>query len=203
MFTQRQQFTDTHGVWILVIAFLAAVVLFGGAFFFGTVLSADTVESVAPSPLGSSLTNVRESVPADYVERLSNASAVASSASAGLSTADYASFGLPAFAAARSASPAASRFADRYDRMSSSSVAATSASQKALDERWAAFYAGLDKAMTAAKARPSQGSSSSIVESSAADQSPWIKPEGVKPSAAAGSAADESPWIKPEGIRAN
>jgi hypothetical protein len=81
VFGQRQQFTSTEAVWILVIALLTAVALFGGAFFFGTSLSADTVESVAPSPLGSSLTNVRESVPADYVERLFNASAAAKEAS--------------------------------------------------------------------------------------------------------------------------
>jgi hypothetical protein len=164
MLTQRQQFTNTQAVWILAIALLAAVALFGGAFFFGTALSADTVESVAPSPLGSSLTAVRETIPDDYVERVR-----------------------------KSAAPA-SRFEDRYDRMNSSSAAersaslasaghspsadfydssstspardssaslraaeqrwASSASLKALEERWAPFYAGLDKALKDAGARP-------------------------------------------------
>jgi hypothetical protein len=228
VFAQRQQFTSTEAVWILVIALLTAVALFGGAFFFGTVLSADTVESVAPSPLGSSLTNVRESMPADYGERLFNSSAAAKSASLAAlakSRSDFYAELNNSAAAATSGSSAASRFADRYDRMSTSSAAAASASaglsnleyarkfgipaasvpsvSADLEQRSAPFYAGLDKGLRDQGIRPSARSSSGMASSSAAVQSQWIKPEGIKPSVAPDSAEWQSPWIKPEGIRAN
>jgi hypothetical protein len=96
MNSQKQRFFDTRGFRISVIAVLAAAVLVGAAFRFGTGLRADTAPSVAPSPLGSSLTAVRESSSPDYVGRLMNSSAAAG----------------------------ASQLGDRYDRMNSSSAAA-------------------------------------------------------------------------------
>jgi hypothetical protein len=59
--TNVQGFYDMRGFRIGVIAILAVAVLAGAAFWFGTGLRADTSQSVARSPLGSSLTAVRES----------------------------------------------------------------------------------------------------------------------------------------------
>jgi hypothetical protein len=231
MYMQEQRFFDTRGFRIAVIAVAAAVVLGVAAYFFGTGLRADTSASVAPSPLGSSLTAVRERSSEDYVGRLINASAAARETSlaalaksrsefyaelnnsAAASRAASAAAGRFAdrydrmnssSAAARAASlSAASRFADRYDRMNSSSAAVRGASMAELAGIWAPFYAGLDKAMTDAGARPSQGTSISMVESSTEGQFQWVKPEGIKPSEAADPAAVQNPWIKPEGVRSN
>jgi hypothetical protein len=135
---QRQQFTNTRGFWSIVIALLAVVALAGAAFFFGNGLRADTAQSVAPSPLGSSLANVRGSQSVDYVGRLINSSAAARSVAAS-------PLGSSLTAVRQS------RFEDRYDRMNTSSAAVTSASSA---DRWAGFYAGLDKALKDAGARP-------------------------------------------------
>jgi hypothetical protein len=187
---QRHQFTNTQGFRSIVIALLAVVALAGAAFFFGTGLRADTAQSVAPSPLGSSLTNVRGSQSVDYVGRLINSSAAARSVAPsplgssltnvrGSQSVDYVGRLINSSAAARSvaASPLGSsltnvrgsqsvarsplgssltavrqsRFEDRYDRMNTSSAAVTSASSA---DRWAGFYAGLDKALKDAGARP-------------------------------------------------
>ena len=93
MNTQGQQFFDSRTLQIAILAALAAALMVGAAFFFGTGLYADTQQSVAPSPIGSSLTAVRGSNP-------------------------------------------------------------SAESLKALEERWAPFYAGLDKALKDAGARP-------------------------------------------------
>jgi hypothetical protein len=61
MNTQTQHFYNTQEFRIGVIGLLAVVALAAGAFWFGTGLQAETSPSVAPSPLGSSLTAVRES----------------------------------------------------------------------------------------------------------------------------------------------
>ena len=90
---QGQRFFDTRWFRIMVIAVAAVAVLALAAYWFGTGLRADTSASVAPSPPGSSLTAVRESVSEDYVERLFKASTAAKS-----SAADYASLGIPAAA---------------------------------------------------------------------------------------------------------
>jgi predicted negative regulator of RcsB-dependent stress response len=228
MNAQGQEFFGTRGFRIGVIAALAVVVLAGAAYFFGTGLRADTSASVAPSPIGSSLTAVRESISKDYVERLSDSSAAARSASLAAlakSRSDFYAELNNSAAAATSGSSAASRFADRYDRMSTSSAAAASASaglsnleyarkfgipaasvpsvSADLEQRSAPFYAGLDKGLRDQGIRPSARSSSGMASSSAAVQSQWIKPEGIKPSVAPDSAEWQSPWIKPEGIRAN
>ena len=60
MSIEYQRFYDTRGFRIAVIAAAAVVVLVGAAYWFGTGLQADTAASVAPSPLGSSIANVRE-----------------------------------------------------------------------------------------------------------------------------------------------
>jgi hypothetical protein len=125
---QQQRFFDTRGFRIGVLAVLAAAALAGAAFWFGTGLRADTTQSVARSPLGSSLTAVRESRSEDYFGRLINSSA-----------------------AARSAAPVMARFGDRYDRMSSSSAAATSASLAALAESRTGFNAQLNSLSAAAR----------------------------------------------------
>jgi hypothetical protein len=120
---QDQGFFSTREFRIGVIAALAVVVLAGAAFLFGTGLRADTAQSVARSPLGSSLTAIRESRLDDYYGRLSNSSA-----------------------AARSASPADSRLEDYYGRLSNSSATARSASpaDSRLDDyygRWSTWAA--------------------------------------------------------------
>jgi hypothetical protein len=297
MNTQGQQFFSTRVFQIAALAALALALMVGAAYFFGTRLSADTEQSVAPSPLGSSLSNVRgsqsvapsplgssltnfresssvgrsplgssltavrERLSEDYIGRLINSSAAAtsaaraasrfadrydrmssssatarsasaetygrlswlstraSSASAGLSNIEYArKFGRPAAAPARSTSPEAPsvvfdaalnksladaaqrRFEEWYGKPASTSPAVGSASLASLAERWAPFYAGLDKALTDAGARPAALSPSGMVMSSAESQSPWVKPEGTKPLEAAAAATDQSSWIKPEGI---
>ena len=93
-----------------MIALAAVAVLALAAYFFGTGLLADTSASVAPSPIGSSLTAVRESISKDYVERLSDSSAAARSAS------------LAALAKSRS---------DFYAELNNSAAAATSGSSAA------------------------------------------------------------------------
>jgi hypothetical protein len=60
MSIEYQRFYDTRGFRIAVIAAAAVVVLVGAAYWFGTGLQADTSASVAPSPLGSSIANVRQ-----------------------------------------------------------------------------------------------------------------------------------------------
>ena len=302
---QEQRLFDTRGFRIAAIAVAAAVVLGVAAYFFGTGLRADTSASVAPSPLGSSLTAIRERSSEDYVGRLINAAAAARETSLAALTKSRSDFHaeLNSSAAASRAASAAGRFADRYDRMNSSSAAvstallemiersgsanyseraaglwfdipaagtmairpagpqssagessaAVSAAMREMIERsgsanyseraaglwydipaagtmaiqlagsesrnvqpsaavrgaslaelariWAPFYAGLDKAMTDAGARPAQGTSSRMLESSTEGRFQWVKPEGVKPSEAADPAAEQNPWIKPEGIR--
>jgi hypothetical protein len=154
----------------------AAAVLVLGAYLFGTGLQADTSASVAPSALGSSAANAR-SLQSVARSPLGSSLTAVREASASSSVVDYASLGL-------------------------SSAAATQPESLAeLEARWASFYAGLDKAMTAAGARPSRQTSSSVIESSGSAQSTWIKPEGIDPSAATESAAEQYQWIKPEGIR--
>jgi hypothetical protein len=153
---QRHQFTNTQGFRSIVIALLAVVALAGAAFFFGTGLRADTAQSVAPSPLGSSLTNVRGSQSVDYVGRLINSSAAARSVAAsplGSSLTNVRGSQSVARSPLGSSLTAVrqSRFEDRYDRMNTSSAAVTSASSA---DRWAGFYAGLDKALKDAGARP-------------------------------------------------
>jgi hypothetical protein len=86
--TQTQHVFNTQGFRIGVIALVAVALLAGGAFWFGAGLRADTSQSVAPSPLGSSLTAVRESQSIDYVGRLSRSSAAVPSASAQWSQSD-------------------------------------------------------------------------------------------------------------------
>jgi hypothetical protein len=109
---QTQQFFDSRRFRIGVIAVLAVAVLALAAYWFGTGLQADTKNSVAASPLGSSLTAVRESRSDDYYGRLVKSSAAARSASlAGSRLDDY--YG-------RMSKPAAvdSRLDDYYGRMS-------------------------------------------------------------------------------------
>jgi len=131
---QSQRFFSTREFRIGVIAALAVVVLAFAAYLFGTGLRADTTQSVARSPLGSSLTAVRESRLDDYFGRmrnspaaarsaslaaladsrsnfyadLNNSSAAVRSGSAALSTADFSTkFDIPAAAGARPESSAA------------------------------------------------------------------------------------------------
>ena len=156
MIAQRQQLTNTQGFRSIVIALLAVVALAGAAFFFSTGLRADTAQSVAPSPLGSSLTNVRGSQSVDYVGRLINSSAAARSVAAsplGSSLTNVRGSQSVARSPLGSSLTAVrqSRFENRYDRMNTSSAAVTSASSA---DRWAGFYAGLDKALKDAGARP-------------------------------------------------
>jgi hypothetical protein len=182
MSTQEQQFFGTREFRIAVIAVAAVFVLAAAAYLFGTGLRADTSASVAPSPLGSSLTNVRESLSEDYIDRLNNAAAAARAASLAALAKSRSDFyaGLSASAASSaSAGLSAAEYAATHD-IPAASVARPE-SLETLSERWANFYAELDKAMTAAGARPSQGSSIGRVESSAADQFQWIKPEGITP----------------------
>jgi hypothetical protein len=162
---QKQRFFDTRGFRISVIAVLAVALLAGAAFRFGTGLRADTTRSVAPSPLGSSLTAVRESGSEDYVGRLTNSSAAVRSASLAAlekSRSDFYADLNRASAAAR-----ARRLGDRYDRMNSSSAAA-GASQ--LGDRYDHMNSSSDAARSAAPESSRSDFNSVLNISSAADQ---------------------------------
>ena len=171
MNTEGQLFFGTREFRISMIAIAAVALLALAAFLFGTGLRADTSASVAPSPLGSSLTAVRERTSEDFVERLRNSAEAAKWASVAARDRELADFYLAVNAT--NAKAAASRFEDRYDRMNSSpaatsvglsaadyaamhSIPAASVpnTRAALEERWAPFYAGLDKALKDAGARP-------------------------------------------------
>jgi hypothetical protein len=106
--TNIPQSYDTRGLRIGVIAVLAVAVLAGAAFWFGTGLRADTSQSVARSPLGSSLTAVRASRVDDYYGRLLSSSA-----------------------AVAAAALAKSRLDDYYGRLNNSAAAAASSGQAA------------------------------------------------------------------------
>jgi hypothetical protein len=185
MNAQNQHFVNTQGFRISVIAFLAVVALAGAAFWFGTGLRADTAPSVAPSPLGSSLTAVRESRSEDYVGRLMNSSAAAGASRLGDRYDRMNS---------SSAAAGASQLGDRYDLMNAATAASRWASVAAHDVSWARFYI----AVNATNAAMTDSSSADL---NAAGQYQWIKPEGLTSSAAANSAAVRFQSIKPEGIR--
>jgi hypothetical protein len=137
--TQRQQFTNTQRFRSIVIVLLAVVALAGAAFFFGTGLRADTSASLAPSPLGSSLT----------VDRGSAAAAPGRSADS--SAVDFASLGLGPAAGSASAGSSAVDYASLGLRSAASTKPESLAD---LEARWAGFYAGLDRALKDAGARP-------------------------------------------------
>jgi hypothetical protein len=157
--------------------------MIGAAYFFGTGLRADTAKSVAASPIGSSLSNVRES------------SSVAASPLGSSLTAVR-----------------ESRLDDYYGRFTNSSAAANSASLVALAKSRSDFYADLNNSATAADSYQNEwmgftspesvGARLSVASGLAADPSPWMKPEGINPSGTVDPAAKQVPWIKPEGIKA-
>jgi hypothetical protein len=127
--TQEQHFFNTQGFRIAMFALAAVALLAVGAFWFGTGLRADTSPSVAPSPLGSSLTAVRSRESLDYVGRLANSSAAGTSASPQLSRSeDYVGRLANSSAGGTSASPQLSPSEDHGERLSNSTAAFTSAS---------------------------------------------------------------------------
>jgi len=166
MSIQTKATSNSRGLRVTLFAFLAVAALAAAAFWFGTGLRADTSASVAPSPLGSSLTNVRESLsvaPSPLGSSLTNfreSRSVARSPLGSSLTAvrtrpseDYVDRLINSSAAATSASRAAIRFADRYDRMSSSSAAASAASVGLSSIEYARKY-GIPAAAPARSASP-------------------------------------------------
>jgi hypothetical protein len=241
MNTQEKHFFNTQGFRIGLIALLAVALMAGAAFWFGTGLRAETEQSVAASPPGSSLTAIRESRLDDYYGRFSNSSAAARSASlAALAKTRSDFYGdLNAAAAASRWAAVAARddsLALFYIALKGTNAAADasrSASQAALASSRAGFYAQLNSSPAAARAAGLVGLAKSrsdfyaeLNNSSAADSyqnewmgftapesvgarvgarpskanHSWIKPEGIKPSAAVDSAAHQYQWIKPEGM---
>jgi hypothetical protein len=81
MSIQGQQVFSMRWLRISVLAVLAVALLTGAPLWFGSGLRADTSRSVARSPLGSSLTAVRESRLDDYFGRLSNSSVTSGASS--------------------------------------------------------------------------------------------------------------------------
>ena len=168
MSIEYQRFFDTRGFRIAVIAAAAVVVLVGAAYWFGTGLQADTSASVAPSPLGSSIANVREVqsvAPSPLGSSLTavrgidsaTAAKAASLAALAKSRSDfYAELNASAAGAARATSLAglAKSRSDFYAELNASAAAARGALMAELAERWAPFYTGLDKALKDAGARP-------------------------------------------------
>ena len=147
MNTQGQQFFDSRTLQIAILAALAAALMVGAAFFFGTGLYADTQQSVAPSPIGSSLTAVREFrpvAPSPIGSSLTAVREVRSVAASPLGS---------SLTAVREVRPVArSPLGSSLTAVRGSNPSAESL--KALEERWAPFYAGLDKALKDAGARP-------------------------------------------------
>jgi hypothetical protein len=230
--TQSHSILDRREFRIGVSVVIAVAVLAGAAFWFGSGLKADTSASVAPSPIGSSLTAVREMIPAGASPLGSSLTAARASfsvapsllgssltsaresasvapsplgssltavrvfipagasplgssltaigKSAGSAAAGSASLenmrerksndlypqstsllapaeNLSLFDAALSkslADGAERRFEQWYGKPNATSSAAGSASLAVLAERWAPFYAGLDKALRDAGERP-------------------------------------------------
>jgi hypothetical protein len=177
----QARMSDNRTFRIAVIAVAAAALLAVAAYLFGTGLRADTSASVAPSPLGSSLTDVRQ------------ARAVAPSAlGANSLDARGARTIVSAARAAALAAQAQSR-ADFYGELNATASAARWAAVAAHDKSFAIFYSALNATNAAAEASSSAGLP-------AADPSPWIKPEGIRPADESG--ANQLPWIKPEGMKA-
>jgi predicted negative regulator of RcsB-dependent stress response len=116
--TQQQRFIDTRGFRLVVLAALAVALMVGAAYWFGTRLQADTSASVARSPLGSSLTAIRESRLDDYYGRYSAAAAaVRLTVLAGSRLDDYYARFSDASTAAKLAAMAGSRLDDYYGRL--------------------------------------------------------------------------------------
>ena len=238
----QERMVDTRTFRIAAIAVAAAVVLGLAAYLFGTGLRADTPASVAPSPLGSSLTVAREapavapsalgasSLDARGARTIVSAARAASLAALAKSRSDfYADLSNSARAASRTASLTAALAksrADFYAEWNNSATADKKASfLAALAKHRAEFYGGINAADAAVTAPSSAGLSAaeyavkygipaasvimaesvdarlSVAPDPATDQSPWIKPEGIRPATASG--ADQLQWIKPEGIRAS
>jgi hypothetical protein len=151
MSIEYQRFFDSRGFRFAVIAFAAVVVLAVAAFLFGTGLQADTSTSVAPSPLGSSIANVREVqsvAPSPLGSSIANVREVQSVAPSPLGS----SIANVREVQSVARSPLGSSLTGV--RGIDSAAASRAASLAALAERWAPFYAGLDKALKDAGARP-------------------------------------------------
>jgi hypothetical protein len=263
----QERMNDSRTFRITAIAVAAAAVLVIAAYLFGTNLRADTQASVAPSPLGSSLTVVRaapvvapsafgaSSLDARGARTTLSAARAAALAELAKSRSDFYADQNNSAAAARSASlialaksrsdfyadqsnsaravvapaavPAVSIRASHYARLGNLTAAeAAGLGNIAPGEATlaASYYARLGS-LTAAEAASlgniapaadpyqdewmgftapeSVGAKSSVTPDSAADQSPWIKPEGILPAEAGDSATGQRPWIKPEGIEAS
>jgi hypothetical protein len=167
---QQQRVYGTRGFRIGVIAALAVVVMAVAAYWFGTGLRADTTQSVARSPLGSSLTAVRESRSEDYVGRLINSSSASRSASLAALANSRSNFYGDLNVAAAAAKWASVAAADRNWAIFYSALNSTNAAADAAANSRVASPAALDKGLMDQGIRPSAGSSSGMVESSAVDQ---------------------------------
>jgi hypothetical protein len=118
MNTQGQNLWSTRWFQAALLAALAVALLVGAAYWFGTALQADTSASVSPSPLGSSLTAIRESRLDDYYGRFSAAAAaVRLTVLAGNRLDDYYARFSDASTTAKLAAMAGSRLDDYYGRL--------------------------------------------------------------------------------------
>jgi hypothetical protein len=156
----QERMIDKRTFRIAVIAVAAAVLLAAAAYLYGTGLRADTSASVAPSPLGSSLTDVRQApavVPFALGANALNAKAAGTT-----------------LLAARAASVAAvaKGRSDFYGDLNAAAAASRWAAVAARDLRWARFYIAVNAVNAVANASPTPGLY-------AAGQYQWIRPVGV------------------------
>ena len=215
MSIQQERFFDTRVFRIAVIAVAAIAVLALAAYWFGTGLRADAPASVAPSPLGSSLTAVRASTSEDYVGRLINASEAAKAASLAALAKSRSDFyaELNASAASREGT---------VGRLISPSAAARLTALAALAKSRADFHAELNASAATARTASSRLSAAEYAAKSGIPAATISRPAALSnlelrrtgfaaavasPSAGPSTSMIESStegqfqWVKPEGIK--
>jgi hypothetical protein len=177
----QERMIDKRTFRIAVIAVAAAVLLAAAAYLFGTGLRADTSASVAPSPLGSSLTDVRQArVPAPVA--LSASSLDARGARTIVSAAKAAS--LAALAKSRS---------DFYGDLNAAAAASRWASVAARDQSLARFYMAVNATNAAADASRSASLVANPAEFSS-NQSVWALTEAARATNRPESSSNQSVW---------
>jgi hypothetical protein len=205
----QERMVDWRTFRIAAIAVAVVAVLVLAAYLFGNSLQADTSASVAPSPLGSSLTNSRQS--AAVAPSFTGASSLDSRGARTTLSAERAA----ALAAlAKSA-------ADFHAEQNAAAEAARWAAVAAADKDLARFYSAVIATNAAAdQARPaaadpyqnewmgftspeSVGAGLPSVGDAGGSGSPSIKPEGIETGGVLFAAPGQYQWIKPEGITAS
>ena len=215
----QERTNDTRTFRIAVIAVAAAAVLVLAAYLFGTGLRADTSASADKGAALAALGKSR----ADFYSDLNNSAAAGPALShytglRSLTLAEAAKLGLGSMVPAPAVAPAhytglrsltlaeAAKLglgniapaADPYQNEWTGITAPESVSARMS----AAEYAAKFGVPAASVSMPDTvGARSSVDPGSAADQYPWMKPQGIRPATASG--ADQLQGIEPQGIKAS